>query len=115
MATFSKVVLSGSTDGNGIKVTQTATAGDTIHTAHASALDEVFLWAVNSGASAVKLTLEFGGTTDPDNLIEQTIDSEDGLVPVLYGNLMTNSKVLRAFAGSANVIVLYGFVNRITT
>jgi hypothetical protein len=33
MATFSKRILSGSTDGKAIKVVQTATAGTTIHTA----------------------------------------------------------------------------------
>ena len=48
MATFTKLKLSGSTDGKQIKVSQTATAGTTIHTAHATSLDEVWLWAVNS-------------------------------------------------------------------
>jgi hypothetical protein len=38
-ATFSKLVLSGSTNGKAVKVVQTATAGTTIHTAHATALD----------------------------------------------------------------------------
>lgn len=33
MATYAKVFLSGSTNGKAIKVVQTATAGDTIHTA----------------------------------------------------------------------------------
>ena len=41
MATFTKLKLSGSTDGKAIKVVQTATAGTTIHTAHATALDEI--------------------------------------------------------------------------
>jgi len=58
MATFSKVILSGSTNGKAVKVAATATAGTTIHTAHATALDEIWLYAHNSSASAVKLTLE---------------------------------------------------------
>ena len=37
MATFSKVRLSGGTDGLPILVVETATAGTAIHTAHASA------------------------------------------------------------------------------
>ena len=36
---------------------------------------QVWLWAVNSSASAVKLTVQFGGTTDPDDLIKRTIPS----------------------------------------
>ena len=46
MATYTKLKLSGSTDGKGIKVTQTATPGDIIHTAHVSALDEIWLYAL---------------------------------------------------------------------
>lgn len=114
MAAFSKVVLSGSTDGAPIKVVQTATAGTTIHTAHATALDEIWLWAVNTDTTDRKLTIEFGGTTSPDNLIEQTIAAESGLALVIPGLLLTNSKVVRAFAASANVVLITGYVNRIT-
>ena len=38
MATFTKVKLSGSTNGRGIAVAATATLGTTIHAAHATAL-----------------------------------------------------------------------------
>ena len=43
MATMSYVLLSGSTQGKGIKVVQTATAGTTIHTAVSgtSAIDQI--------------------------------------------------------------------------
>jgi hypothetical protein len=46
MATFSKLVLSGSTDGRMVLVAATATLGTTIHTAHATDQDEIWLWAV---------------------------------------------------------------------
>jgi len=114
MATFTKQKLSGSTDGKAIKVGQTATAGTTIHTAHATALDEIWLYAHNSSASVVKLTLEFGGTAAPDDHIEINIGAEGtGLVLVSPGLLLTNSLVVRAFAATANVITLTGYVNRI--
>ena len=113
-ATFSKLVLSGSTNGKAVKVVQTATAGTTIHTAHATALDEIWLYAVNSSASAVKLTLEWGEATAPDGNIELTVAAESGLVLVTAGLLLTNSLVVKAFAATANVILLHGFVNRIT-
>lgn len=114
MATFTKVRLSGSTDGKAVKVAATATAGTTIHTAHATALDEIWLYAHNSSAAAVKLTLEFGGTAAPDDHIEINIGAEGtGLVLVSPGLLLTNSLVVRAFAATANVITLTGYVNRI--
>lgn len=114
MATFTKLKLSGSTDGKAIKVAATATAGTTIHTAHATALDEIWLYAHNSSASAVKLTLEFGGTAAPDDHIEINIGAEGtGLVLVSPGLILTNSLVVRAFAGTANVVTLTGYVNRI--
>ena len=114
MATFSKHLLSGSTDGKAILVTQTATAGDTIHTAHASATDEIFLYCVNTSASSVKLTLEWGEATAPNGNIEVTLQAEDGLVQVAPGLLLTNSLVVKAFADTTNVICIHGFVNRIT-
>lgn len=113
MTTITKLKLSGSTDGRMIKVAATATLGTTIHTAHATALDEIWLWAVNSSASDVKLTIEYGGATAPDNLIEVTIPAEDGLYAVVPGLLLTNSLVVTAFAASANVIMIGGYVNRI--
>ena len=114
MATFTKLKLSGSTDGKAIKVVQTATAGTTIHTAHATALDEIWLYAHNSSGVAVKLTLEWGEATAPDGNIEINIGVEGtGLVLVSPGLLLTNSLVVKAFAGTANVITLTGYVNRI--
>ncbi len=111
---ISKLKLSGSTDGRMIKVVATATAGTLMHTAHASALDEIYLWAVNSDTTDRKLTIEFGGVASPDDLLELTIPAEDGLYAVLPGLVLTNSLVVRAFAASANVILIGGFVNRIT-
>lgn len=112
--TFTKVKLSGSTDGKMIKVAATATLGTTIHTAHATSLDEVWLYAVNSDTTNRKLTIEFGGATSPDNLIEVTIPAESGLVIVVPGLLLSNSLVITAFAATANVVMVGGYVNRIT-
>lgn len=114
MATFTKVLFSGSTNGKNIKVAATSTPGTTIHTAHASALDEIWLWAVNSDSTDRKLTIEFGGTTSPDDTIEVTILAESGLIIVLPGILLTNSLVVKAFAAAANVVLVNGFVNRIS-
>jgi hypothetical protein len=112
-STFTKVKFSGSTDGKQIKVAATATAGTTIHTASATALDEIWLWAVNSSATAVKLTVEWGEATAPDGNIEVTVPGESGYLMVVPGLCLTNSLVVKAFAATANVILINGYVNRI--
>jgi hypothetical protein len=113
MTTYTKTLLSGSTNGRQIKVAATATPGTTIHTAHATAYDEVWLWAVNSDTTARKLTVEYGGTTAPDDLIEVTVPAEGGLMLIVPGWVLTNSLVVKAFCASANVVTIGGFVNRI--
>jgi len=119
MATFSKIALSGSTDGRLIKVAQTATAGTTIHTGSTTAttFDEIWLYAVNSDTTDRKLTIEFGGVSSPDDLIEQTITAESGLLLVVPGLVIKGNAtalVVRAFAATANVVMIGGYVNRIT-
>jgi len=116
MATYSKTLLSGSTDGRGIKVVATASVGTTIHTAVSgtSDFDEIWLWAVNSDTTARKLTIEFGSTSSPDDLIEQTIPAESGLMLLIPGLVLQNSTVVTAFCESADVVMLHGYVNRIT-
>lgn len=113
MATYSKQKLSGSTDGRGVKVVATASAGTTIHTAHATNLDEIWLYAYNSHSASVVLTIQYGGTSTPDDDIKVTIPSQQGLILVVPGLILTNSLVVKAYAGTANVIILTGFVNRI--
>jgi hypothetical protein len=115
MATFTKTLLSGSTNGKAILVAATATPGTTIHTAVAgtSSLDEIWLYAVNSSGEGVKLTIEWGETTAPNGNIELTIPGESGLILVVPGLLLQNSLVVKAFANTANVICIHGYVNRI--
>ena len=113
MASYTKIQFSQSTSGRNIKVAATATAGTLIHTAHATSLDELYIFAVNSSASSVKLTIEFGGTTSPDDLIEQTILPEDGFEVVVPGIPLTGGVAVRAFAATADVVMLNGYVNRI--
>jgi len=117
MATFSKQLLSGSTNGKAVKVTGTGTGSTvTVHTAVTGTtnLDEIWIYANNTSASAVKLTLEWGTATAADGNIELSIAAESGLVLVTAGLLLQNSLVVKAFAGTADVILLHGYVNRIT-
>ena len=113
MATYSKVKLSGASDGLNNKIAATSSAGDTVHTAHATALDEVWLYACNTSASDVKFSIEWGATSDDERLTEVTIEAEAGWVLVIPGMLLTNSLVVKAFAATTNVINVNGYVNRI--
>lgn len=116
MATYTKRLLSGSTNGKQIKVTTVATPGNLIHTAvtGTSDLDEIWVYAVNPTSSSVKLTLEWGEATAPDGNVEVTIPGESGYTLVTPGLLLQNSLELRGFAAVSSGILINGFVNRIT-
>ena len=113
MANFTKELLSGSTNGRGIKVGATSTPGTMIHTADGTATDEVWIYAMNTSASSETLTLEWGGTTDPDDLIEITLAASPGLTLIVPGLPLDGGVVVRAFAGTADVVTVHGYVNRI--
>ena len=86
--------------------------GTTIHTAQASAtlFDYITLYASNPDTSDHVLTLGWGGTTDPDDLIVQTITAKSGLVLVAYKLPLRNSLVVKAAADTGDKIVLTGRV-----
>lgn len=116
---FTHEILSGSTNGLGIKVTGTSTAGTvTVHTAVSgtTSRDEVWVWAVNNDADGETrtLTLEFGGATDPDNLIIAPVPCKAGPVLVVPGLPLRNGLIVKAFSDEANDVQLYGYVHRVT-
>ena len=118
MATFTKKILSGSTDGKMIAVAQTATTGTLIHTGSTSTAvtQEIWLYACNTDTTARKITIEYGGTNTAD-LIELTVPAESGLTLVapglpLKGN--TTALNIRCFAATANVVNIAGYVNEIS-
>lgn len=117
---ISKVLLSGSTQGKGIKVVQTASTGTTIHATgtSSSVIDEVWLYAYNGHSAAVVLTVQFGGTATPDNDIKLTIPNASGLTLVVAGLVLTGTgsaaNTIYAYAATANVVTISGYVNRIS-
>jgi hypothetical protein len=119
MAQVAKRKLSSSTSGRNIKVAATATPGTAVHTATTSTTDgtydEVWLWAYNSDTVPRALTIEFGGTTSPDDLIKVTLPAASGgLVTIVPGMVLQNGLTIRAFAAAANVVVVNGYVNAIS-
>lgn len=123
MATYSKIAFQATTMTTGtgklVKVAQTATAGTTIHTCAnaATIVDEIWLYAQNNHSADVELTIEFGGVSNPDDLIVSTIPFDSGLFLVVAGLVLQGNAtpvVVRAFAATADVISIGGYVNRIT-
>jgi hypothetical protein len=119
MATFAKSKLSGSTNGLQIKVTATTNGtAQTIHTATASAgantWDEVWLYAYNDNVTAVMLTILWGGTGEPDNVIRVTLAGQSGRLLICDGMILQNSLIIKAYAAVANKVVIDGFVNSIS-
>lgn len=117
MATMSKVLLSGSTNGRGIKVTTVLPidgSDTTIHTAVSgtSDIDLVTLYAHNDDSVARELELGWGGTTNVDDSISVTIPART-FVLVVADLPLQNGLVVVAAASSANVISVFGYVNRI--
>lgn len=118
MTTIVKKKLSASTDGKLIKVAATATAGTLIHTSRsdtgAGQWDEIWIEAINTDLADVALTIEWGGTTSPDDEIIVGVPSQSGLVMVVNGLILHNSCAVRAFAATANVVNIGGWVHEVT-
>jgi hypothetical protein len=117
MASYTKNKLSGSTNGRAIRVSGTGTGSAvTVHQAVTGSTDwdEVWVYANNTSGTATKLTLEWGTTTAIDGNIELTISAESGLVLVIPGLILQNSLLVKAFAATADVILLTGYVHNIT-
>lgn len=118
MATFSRVILSGSTNGRVVPVAATSTPGTTVHTSVAGSndIDEIFLWASNVTGAAATLTVEYGGVTDPGDHLVKGYSIPANSLPVLIadGLQLQNSLVVRAFSDTGSAINISGYVNRIT-
>jgi hypothetical protein len=120
MATYTKVLLSGSTQGQPITVVQTASTGTTIHATGTSAatIDEVWLYANNTSTSPVLLTVQFGGTGSIQHAKPITLAPQSGDVLIVAGLPLTGTgsagNIISAFAATASVITISGYINRIS-
>jgi len=117
MATYSKELLSGTpANGRVIPIVAVATPGTLLHTAHATAKDELYLWVSNATAAAATLTIEWGGVLDPGDHMTKalSIPANSPPIPIVTGVPVTGSVVVRAFSGTASALNISGYVNRIT-
>jgi len=112
---YTKQALSGSTNGRQILIAAVATPGTLIHTATAGIvnMDEVWIYVTNNHTANLALTIQFGGTTSPNDLIQMTIPTKSGLYLVVPGLIINNGLIVRAFAQTTNLLSISGWVNHI--
>ena len=118
---LSAAVLSGSSGGKNITVAATASTGTTVHDTDVSATiyHRVFLYgSCTSTSGDTLLTVEFGGTSSGDRII-QTIPAQVGRVPIVENQILVGTgaaaRSVKAYAATANVIQLSGWVNKHST
>lgn len=120
MATYVKTLLSSSSTGAPTTVVATASTGTTIHTTgtSASVIDEIWLYANNTSTSPVLLTVQFGGTGAVQHAKPITLAPQSGDVLIVAGLPLTGTgsaaSTVAAFAATASVITISGYVNRIS-
>lgn len=105
---------SDSTDGKMVAITQTATAGNSLHDAITGTnhIDEVYIYGCNIHTAAVKVTFEIGGTAAA-NQMTYTIPAADGYHLLIPGIRLQNAANIAAFAGTTAVVNMIVLVNRI--
>jgi hypothetical protein len=118
MATYTKKILSASTDGRAVLVANTASAGTTIHTgsSNAAVVEEVWLYASNPTGTQRTLTVQWGGTTSPNDSITSFLPAQSGLTLISPGLILKGNAtplVIRAFSDSSNQVTITGYINEI--
>jgi hypothetical protein len=120
MPTYTKIPLSQSPIGAGIIVTSSGVPGNFLHASQNNSvdLDEVWLYANNTGAADAVLTLYWGATGASNVLGPIIIQAYSGPTLVSPGLVLEGSgstaSVIYGISSAPSGISMYGYVNRIT-
>jgi hypothetical protein len=117
MATFTKLMLSGSVNGKQILISATTSgSANQIHTAVAgsSDMDEIWLYAYNEATSSLSCSVLWGGTVEPNDVSRAVIPPRAGRYLLADGKLLQNGLTVSAYGQLTNYIVVDGFVNRVS-
>ncbi len=109
--------MSGSVYGKQIALNTTASSVATpLHTApdNTTTADEIWLYAYNDHPSnSVLVSILWGGTTEPDDVVRTSIDSRTGRNLLVDGKILQNGLTVSAYVDTTGSVVIDGFVNRI--
>lgn len=127
MATFSKIALSASTNGMAIPIPTYAGAGNPatlVHTAHATALDEIWLWVVAYSNTTVLCGVQWGQNVATKEIVvpitysvpnpAQWNQALSGAYLIVPGLILSGGLTVRLYCSVGTSLVCYGYVNRIT-
>lgn len=116
MPTYTKHLLSQSTNGRHVTLGATMSPGTLIHTAVSGTTDydEIWIWAYNDNPANYTVTVEWGSTGSSD-CITSTLASKGGYISLVPGLLLNNSTQLRCYSGTVGGVAINGFVNRISS
>ena len=117
MATYTKLPLSGSSNGQNILVTATTSgSGVNIHTAVAgtSSLDEIYIYGYNDATASILLSLNWGSISESVSVCRTLIGPQSGRTLVIDGKLLQNGLTITAYSSVANFVTIDGFINRIS-
>jgi len=111
MATFSKELLSETTNGEAFDISATSSPGTAIHTAVSGSgfLDEIWLWFSNRTDNLIIVTVEFGGTNEANRIVE-TLEPRKSFL-IVPGIPLTSGAEVKAYIDTGSV-TCYGYANR---
>lgn len=110
MARVTRVPLSASALGFPVKVTPTATPGETVHagtTKNEVGFDSVTLHAINSHTAAVDLSIEITDGTTTETMVVN-LAAKTRVNDVLKDIIVKQGFTIKAFASVADVVFLMG-------
>jgi len=114
MATYTKVILSETSNGEALGIPNTASPGTVVHTSSSTSgdLDEIWIWVTNKDVSNNVVTVEFGGSNEGNRIQEKVEPSKTILI--IPGIPLVNGANVKIYSDSGNISA-FGYVNRRTT
>lgn len=112
-ASYQRIPLSASTNFLPINIVGITSGSPTsLHTAHATNIDELWLGAYNYSGSDAYLYLLLGGSS-ASQILTVPIPALIGIVPILNGQSFTGGVEIKGYSDTANIISVVGYTNRI--
>ena len=114
MATYSRALFSGSTNGRpvSLSLSTNTTTVCTVGTS-TSAFSEIYLWANNITANPVTMTLQFGTATSDRICQDLSIPANSPPIPIVTGQNVNGGVSLSGYASAASAINVQGYINLI--